>query len=228
MEDFIVAKTQGIAGCSVCHHAMRMPTGHSLARCSRCGHEVYYRKPKSLSMTWAMVLTGFVLFVLANVYPIMTVMYLGSQSTDTIMSGVIALIDMGMIGIAMIVFIASIAVPLLKLLALLILLVMVEKKISLNKHQSALAYRVVEVIGKWSMLDLFVVSILVTLVDLGGIASITAGTGATAFSAVVVVTMLAAHAFDPKLIWDLETEEKHQTGSSFIQSSSIASFKEES
>lgn len=201
-----VAKNQGIASCSVCHQVAYMPDGRSIARCGRCGHEVYFRKPQSLSMTWSLVLTGFVLFVLANVYPIMTVTYLGSQSTDTIISGVIALMDMGMIAIALIVFIASIAVPLLKLIALLMLLVMVSRKVPLNKHQSALAYRVVEIIGKWSMLDLFVVSILVTLVDLGGIASITAGTGATAFSAVVVITMLAAHAFDPKLIWDLETD----------------------
>jgi paraquat-inducible protein A len=183
-----------------------MPENHSVALCSRCGHRVYYRKPQSLSMTWSLVLTGFVLLVMANVYPIMTVSYLGSQSTDTIISGVIALIDMGMFAIAMIVFIASIAVPLLKLLALVILLLMVENKVRLSQRQSAMAYRIVEIIGKWSMLDLFVVSILVTMVDLGGIASISAGTGATAFSAVVVVTMLAAHAFDPKLIWDLESD----------------------
>ncbi|GLQ31136.1 paraquat-inducible protein A [Litoribrevibacter albus] len=205
MDQFVVAKDQGLVGCSVCHHTMKMPAEQSFAQCSRCGHKVFFRQPKSVSTTWSLVLTGFVLFVLANVYPIMTVTYLGSESTDTIISGVIALIDMDMVAIAMIVFIASIAVPLLKLLALLILLIVVDRKIPLNQHQSALAYRIVEVIGKWSMLDLFVVSILVTLVDLGGIASITAGTGATAFSAVVVITMMAAHAFDPKLIWDLDT-----------------------
>ncbi len=206
MDHPIIAKEQNIAGCSVCHHSLHMPENHSVALCSRCGHRVYYRKPQSLSMTWSLVLTGFVLLVMANVYPIMTVSYLGSQSTDTIISGVIALIDMGMFAIAMIVFIASIAVPLLKLLALVILLLMVENKVRLSQRQSAMAYRIVEIIGKWSMLDLFVVSILVTMVDLGGIASISAGTGATAFSAVVVVTMLAAHAFDPKLIWDLESD----------------------
>jgi len=203
-----IAKKEGLAGCQVCHQTLEMPEGHNSARCNRCGSMVNYRKPLSLSHTWALMITGFILFIPANVYPVMTVIYLGSESTDTIMSGVLALVDFEMYAIALVVFIASVAVPLLKLIGILVMLIIVEKQIPLSKKQSAQAYRVIEVIGKWSMLDLFVVSILVTLVDLGAIATITAGTGATAFSAVVVVTMFAAHSFDPKLIWDLETEKE--------------------
>lgn len=206
-----VAMDQGIAGCHVCDKSLEMPENQNEAICCRCGSKVTYRKPMSLSHTWALVITGFILFVPANIFPVMTVIYLGSASTDTIMSGVLALIDYGMYGIAFIVFIASVAVPLMKLVGILIMLILVELKIPLNKQQSTRAYRVIELIGKWSMLDLFVVSILVTLVNLGAIATITAGFGATAFSAVVVVTMIAAHTFDPKLIWDLEFESKHES-----------------
>ena len=206
MGQYKVARDEGLAGCHVCNKMLVMPENTNTAICSRCGSEVHYRKPMSLSHTWALVVTGFILFIPANIFPVMTVIYLGSASTDTIMSGVLALIDYGMYAIALIVFIASIAVPLLKLVGILIMLILVERKIPLNKEQSARAYRVIELIGKWSMLDLFVVSILVTLVNLGAIATITAGFGATAFSAVVVVTMIAAHTFDPKLLWDLEFE----------------------
>ena len=205
----VSAIDEGLIGCAVCQKVMQMPKGHIQASCGLCGSKVSFRKPKSMSQTFALVITGFILLIPANVYPVMTVLYLGSESTDTILSGVLSLVDYGMYGIAFIVFIASVAVPVLKLLGILFMLAIVQFRITLNKKQSAQAYRVIELIGKWSMLDLFVVSILVTLVNLDAIATISAGIGATAFSAVVVITMLAAHSFDPRLIWDLEERSDH-------------------
>ncbi len=204
-KSYSIAKSARLVGCSVCQKVMRMPVNNEQADCTLCGSRVFFRRPNSISQTLALVITGFILLIPANVYPVMTVLYLGSESNDTILSGVMSLIDYGMYGIAIIVFIASIAVPVLKLLGLLFMVMIVKLKIPLDKKQSAQAYRVIEIIGKWSMLDLFVVSILVTLVNLDAIATITAGIGATAFSAVVVVTIIAVHTFDPRLIWDLES-----------------------
>lgn len=142
----------------------------------------------------------------ANLYPVMTVIYMGDGAPDTIISGVVKLTQEGMIPIAILVFVASILVPMLKLLGLMFLLLMVQRRWQLNKRQCTVLYRVIEVIGAWSMLDLFMISILVTLVDLGAVATIEAGAGATAFATVVVLTMLAAMSFDPRLIWDLQED----------------------
>ena len=146
----------------------------------------------------------------ANLYPVMTVIYFGEGEPDTILSGVVRLVQNGMIPIAILVFVASIVVPMLKLLGLMLLLLTVQRRWQLNKRQCTTLYRVIEVIGAWSMLDLFMISILVTLVDLGAVATISAGTGATAFATVVVLTMLAAMSFDPRLIWDLQEHHDEQ------------------
>ena len=140
----------------------------------------------------------------ANFFPIMTVVYLGRGEPDTIMSGVIHLAQAGMYPIAILVFVASIAVPLIKLLGLVLLLLAVQRNWKLSARQCTLMYRIIEFIGRWSMLDLFMISVLVTLVDLGAIATITAGPGASAFATVVVLTIFAALSFDPRLIWDRE------------------------
>jgi len=167
-----------------------------------CGTELHFRKPESLSRTWALLITAMILMIPANVYPIMSVVSLGTESSDTIMSGVVLLAEMGMIPIALVVFIASVFVPVIKLLALTLLLLTAQNHWHLSLRQSTLLYRMVHFIGRWSMLDLFVISVLVTLVDLGNIATITGGAGATAFGGVIVVTMLAANTFDSRLIWD--------------------------
>lgn len=199
------ALSQGFTACDECHHVVRLaavPRTHS-QRCSRCFSVIQARKPKSLSRTWAWVITGFILLFPANLLPVMTVVYLGSGSPDTIMSGVMHLVEEGMYPIALLVFVASVFVPIVKLLGLITLLVVVQCQLPLSAKQCTVLYRMIEFIGRWSMLDLFMISILVTLVDLGAVASITAGAGATAFASVVVATMLAAHTFDPRLIWDL-------------------------
>jgi paraquat-inducible protein A len=205
------AMRQGLVLCHGCHRLWRMPrlAEGQQAKCARCGGILGYRKTKSLSRCWAWVLTGCVLFVPANLYPVMSVIFMGKGQPDTIMSGVIHLMEAGMYPIAAVVFIASVFVPLVKLVGIVLLLCTVQLGLRLSPRQCTVMYRWIEFIGRWSMLDLFMISILVTLVDLGAIATVTAGAGATAFAGVVVVTMLAASSFDPRLIWDLEDKSEH-------------------
>lgn len=200
------AMSLGIAQCPHCHRLLRMKalTPTQAARCPRCGGEVRFRKPESLARTWAWLITAAVLMVPANFFPVMTVISMGKGEPDTIMSGVIHLMDAGMYPIAVVVFIASIFVPLMKLAGITVLLLVVQWRLPLSPRQCTVMYRWIEFIGRWSMLDLFMISILVTLVDLGAIASVTAGAGSTAFAGVVVTTMFAAANFDPRLVWDLE------------------------
>jgi len=170
--------------------------------CSRCGATLHQRKPNSISRTWALVLAAYVLYIPANVLPITTVISLGKEQSDTIMSGVMYFIATGMWPIAAIIFIASVFVPLVKLLILSFLLITVQRKSHWRPRERTQLYRIVEVVGRWSMLDIYVVTILVALVKLGALASIDAGPGAVYFAAVVVTTMFAAESFDPRLIWD--------------------------
>jgi len=209
----LTAKQHALALCSGCHHLVKMPVLKTTqrARCSLCGENVRYRKTHTIARTWALVITGFMLLIPANVLPIMTVVYFGRGEPDTIMSGVIHLAQADMYPIAILVFVASVFVPLVKLLGLIVLLLVVQFKLLLNARQCSVMYRMIEFIGRWSMLDLFMISILVTLVDRGAITSVTAGPGATAFAAVVVTTMVAASTFDVRLIWDLR-EKSHDRG----------------
>ncbi len=205
------ALSQGFTSCDECHRLVQVADVAKVTklnkgqcqRCPCCHSVVRVRKPKSLSRTWAWLLTGLILLIPANMLPVMEVLYLGSGSPDTIMSGVLHLVEEGMYPIALVVFIASVFVPVVKLVGLMVLLVVVQWKLPISARQCTYLYRMIEFIGRWSMLDLFMISILVTLVDLGSIASITAGAGATAFASVVVATMFAAKTFDPRLIWDL-------------------------
>lgn len=204
------AMSLGIAQCPHCHRLLHMKPMAQAQRalCPRCGGTVSFRKPESLARTWAWVITAAVLLVPANMLPVMTVISMGKGQPDTIMSGVIHLMDAGMYPIAAVVFIASIFVPFMKLVGIVLLLLVVHWRLQLSPRQCTVMYRWIEFIGRWSMLDLFMISILVTLVDLGAIASVTAGAGATAFAGVVVTTMIAASCFDTRLIWDLE--ERHE------------------
>ncbi|WP_299595107.1 paraquat-inducible protein A [uncultured Microbulbifer sp.] len=159
-------------------------------------------------LTWALVITGTLLLIPANVLPVMTVIYLGSGDPSTIVGGALELYHNGLWGIALIVFVASIAVPVMKLVGLVLLCLIVQRRWDVSPRQAMRVYRVVNAIGRWSLLDLFMISILVALVDMGAIAEVAAGAGSTAFATVVVVTMFAVRAFDPRLIWDV-VEEKH-------------------
>jgi paraquat-inducible protein A len=160
------------------------------------------RKPDSVSRTWAFLIAAVVLYIPANVLPIMQTSSLFGAQRDTIMSGIVFLWRTGSWHLALVVFIASVLVPLLKMLAIGVLLVSVQQRWTWQPQQRMRLYRIVEAIGRWSILDIYVVALLATLVQLRGLASITAGPAALAFGAVVVLTMLAAMAFDPRLIWD--------------------------
>ena len=160
------------------------------------------RKTNSIARTWALILAAYIFYIPANVLPITKVISLGQVQSDTIMSGVIYFIHSGMWPIALVIFIASVFVPLIKLFILTYLLISVKRKSSWRPQDRTRLYRLTEVIGRWSMVDIFVVTILVALVKLGKVATIEAGPAAVHFAAVVVITMFAAMSFDPRLIWD--------------------------
>jgi paraquat-inducible protein A len=165
---------------------------------------LHSRKPNSIARTWALVIAAFVFYVPANVLPITKVTSLGATQSDTIISGVIYFIHSGMWPIAAVIFIASVFVPVLKLLILLFLVISVQRRSQWRPKDRTRLYRITEAIGRWSMTDIFVVTILVALVHLGALANIEAQAGAVFFAAVVVITMLAAMSFDPRLMWDVK------------------------
>lgn len=200
----------GILICPDCHLLARSRPGQAQA-CLRCGARLHARRPDSLVRTWALLLTSAILYVPANLLPIMVVNTLGNGQPDTIVSGVMTLIRLQMWPIAAVVFIASILVPTFKLVGLALLLYSVQRHVPMSPRQRIVMYRFIEWIGRWSMLDIFVIAILVALVNFGHLASIEAGYGAVAFASVVVLTMLAALTFDPRLIWDSTevSDERH-------------------
>ncbi|BCJ08998.1 MULTISPECIES: paraquat-inducible protein A [Pseudomonas] len=201
----------GILVCNECHELNRQEPDSTSQTCTRCGAVVHARRPNSIVRTWALLITAMVLYIPANVLPIMTVSALGQGSPDTIMSGVITLMKHGMLPIAAVVFIASILVPTFKLVGIALLLYSVQRHQPLSARQRILMYRFIEFIGRWSMLDIFVIAILVAVVNFGRIASVEANLGAVAFATVVILTMLAALTFDPRLIWDnTESDDDHE------------------
>jgi paraquat-inducible protein A len=155
-----------------------------------------------LQRTLALLITASILYIPANVLPIMTTEQLGSAVDNTILGGVVLLIDMGSYPVAAVIFVASVIVPLGKLLIMTWLCWGVHRRHVKSQRERTVLYRVTEFIGRWSMVDVFVVTILVALIHLGGILRITPGAASVAFGGVVIVTMLAAESFDSRLIWD--------------------------
>ncbi len=174
----------------------------SRAECPRCGESLHTRKPSSIAKTWAFILSAFILYIPANVFPITDTRTLFDDQTDTIFSGVVYLWKAGSWPLALLVFFASITVPLAKLIVLTGLVISVQTGSLRKPAQRTRLFRIVEFIGRWSMLDIFAVSILTALVQLKSLAEVTAGPAVLAFGAVCVLTILASHAFDPRLIWD--------------------------
>ncbi len=201
---FKTARNSGLISCHSCHLLCKSAKRSADMVCPRCGARLHDRKPNSIARTWALVLAAFIFYIPANVLPITIVISMGKAQSDTIMSGVIYFIHSGMWPIALIIFLASIFIPFLKLLILIFLLISVQRKSSWRQQDRTRFYRITEIIGRWSMVDIFVVTILVALVHLGGLATIHAGPGAIFFGAVVVTTIFAAMSFDPRLIWDTE------------------------
>jgi paraquat-inducible protein A len=195
------AARAGFVTCHGCGLLCRQATG-GRAHCPRCGAQLHSRRPNNVSRTWALLIAAYIMYIPANVLPIMkTSTLLGSQN-DTIMSGVVFLWTSGSWPLALLVFFASVTVPLLKLVAMTVLVVSVQRRSTWQPMQRLRLYRFVEFVGRWSMMDIYVVTILVALVQLQTLAAIQPGPAAVAFGAVVVLTMSAAMTFDPRSIWD--------------------------
>jgi paraquat-inducible protein A len=198
------ASEQGLIACHTCALLIsaREVHNHDHGQCPRCASPLHSRKPGSLRRTCALVMAAVLLMIPANVYPVMTVIRFGRGAPDTILSGVIHLIHGGMWPLAMIVFVASIVVPTLKLIVLTFLMVSVRNNSAWRPRDRTALYRITEVVGAWSMVDIYLLAVLVALVNLDALATIRPGIGASFFGAVVIITMFAAHSFDPRLIWD--------------------------
>ncbi len=190
------------AFCLNCHTCGYLSQDISLHKCPRCTSPIHHRKTNSIEKTWALLAAATILILPANLYPVMTVIRFGQGEPSTILGGVMKLIQANMWGLAMIVFIASIVVPIMKLLILIFLLISVQKKSKWRPRDRTQLYRITEVVGAWSMVDIYLVGILSALVRLGSMSTIEPGIGAVYFAAVVVITMFAAQSFDPRLIWD--------------------------
>ncbi len=191
-------RTQRI-GCDTCGLVTRGREGRG---CPRCGFTLHHRKPGGLGRVWALVIAALVLYIPANTWPILTVLRFGAGEPSTILRGVRELIEARMWPLALLVFFASVAVPVLKLAGLIALLVTTHARVQGRPRDRTVLYRVVDSVGRWSMIDIFMESILVALVQFGSVMIVVPGAGAIAFSAVVILTMFAARAFDPRLIWD--------------------------
>jgi paraquat-inducible protein A len=171
-------------------------------RCPRCDERLETRSRRSFGQVWALLAAAAILYVPANTLPVLSVIQFGQGSPHTIVAGVIELAVDGLWPLAALVFVASVAVPLLKIVGLAWLLITSGNRSQENLRGRTLLYRIVEAAGRWSMIDVFMISILTALVQMGALATITPGLGALCFCSVVILTMLAAHAFDPRLMWD--------------------------
>jgi paraquat-inducible protein A len=191
--------------CETC--ALVVVSDQHAGTCPRCGSTLHRRKPDSIAWTWALVTAAAVLYVPANLYPVLTVMQLGAGEPSTIIGGVRELIASGMYPLAALVFFASIAVPMLKLVGLTTMLVATQARRSGWLRDRTRLYHVVRWIGRWSMIDIFMESLLGALVQFGGVITIEPGIGAVAFCGVVVLTMFAAETFDPRIMWDAAENE---------------------
>lgn len=205
-DDEASAMTSGLVGCHICG-ALSEAGADS---CKRCGEHLHSRKPGGLNRTWALLFTSIILYVPANLYPIMDTVFLGDDSPSTILGGVLVLWAMGSYPIAAVIFFASVVVPLVKILALLWLCYMVQRGQGTSPLGKLKLYRMTEFVGRWSMIDVFVVAILAGLIRLDNLMTIYPGPAAVAFAGVVLVTMVAAMSFDSRLIWDLQQGERER------------------
>lgn len=195
----LTARRAGLVGCRTCGRAWPLGT----AQCGRCGAALQSRDAKSMQRVWAWLLAGMMFYIPANIYPMLLTRTLVDTTENTIVGGVIELAKHGNVGIALIVFVASIVIPVLKFLAISYLGLAVHSGRPLRRyHLHAQLLEVVDFIGRWSMIDVFVVAITSTLVQLGFVVNVNPGPAAAAFALSVVFTMMAAQSFDSRLIWD--------------------------
>lgn len=196
----VTAKEQGVISCHSC--GLLAAVALAGTPCPRCEEKLHLRKTDSITRTWALVLTSTIFFIPANVLPIMQVDFLGSPEPSTVMDGIIYFFEHGSYAIGLIIFTASVLVPLFKIVGLAILLFAARSANPKQLRQKTKMYRFISFIGRWSMLDIFVIALLTALVDFGFFTTINAAPAATYFCMVVIFTMLAAISFDPRIMWD--------------------------
>ncbi len=189
--------------CHTCGQACALGSHY----CPRCDSVVHRRKPESLGRTWAFLIASLIFYIPANLLPVMYTDMFGSGSENTIMSGVMEFWSSGSWDIALLIFIASVAVPCLKFAVLATLLITCQRRSQWAMRERSKLYRLIEIIGYWSMLDVLVVALVAALVQFRSLSSIEPRLGILFFGLVVVLTMLAAMSFDPRLIWDAEVED---------------------
>jgi paraquat-inducible protein A len=188
--------------CGLVQTVDRLPPG-SVAECIRCGSFIATRSStRSLEVTAALSLAALILYVPANIYPILKMYLYGAYSENTVWEGIVQLMQHDQWGVAVIVFMASMVIPLVKLAGLFSLVVTARMGWGRRLRSRTQLYKLIDAIGPWAMLDVFLLAVLVALVKLGTWATVLPGPGLIAFTAVVVLTMLASAAFDPKLIWE--------------------------
>lgn len=203
----LTARGAGLAACRACGTLRRLAPGvaderEPAVRCRRCGARVSSRLPHSLQRTWAFLLVGLVAYVPANLAPVMLTSSITGDTSDTIMTGVLELVEHGSAGVAAVIFFASICIPVTKFVVVATLAASLSRPSRLDEHTRHRLHRVTELIGRWSMIDVFVIAVLAALIQLGAFVTIAPGIGIAAFAASVVFTMLAASSLDPRLFWD--------------------------
>jgi paraquat-inducible protein A len=194
------ARDAGLVACQRCGQVHPLQT----RICKRCEGRLESRDTESLQKVWAWLIAGMIAYIPANIYPMLLTSTLVERSESTIIGGAVELFDHGSYGIAAIVFIASVMIPVGKFIAIIYLAISVQRQSGENQHERHVAYEVVEFIGRWSMIDVFVVAILSALVQLDTIATVNPGIAAVSFALSVIFTMLSAQAFDSRLIWDAD------------------------
>lgn len=209
----LMARSEGVIGCETCGLAQRVRPKLEHMFCTRCGATMHVRKPNSINRTWALLIASYVLIIPANLMPVMATGSLFGTEKDTIFGGVVYLWTSDSEVLAIILFTASIIIPFAKLFSLTFLVISVQLDSTWKPKLRARLYRMVEAIGRWSMIDVYVATMLTALVQFGNLMNIRAGAGAIAFATVVVLTIFAAKSFDPRLIWDAvdHSESKQST-----------------
>lgn len=196
----LTARQRGLVACTRCTKVW--PIGRET--CGRCGTRLVSRDYRSLQRVWAWLAVGLICYIPANLYPMLRTRMLFTTTESTIVEGALDLAHHGAYGIALVIFVASVVIPVGKFVAIGWLAYSVAKPLTMEPHRRHKLYEVVEFIGRWSMIDVFVVAILSALVQLNVAASINPGPAAITFAMSVIFTMLAAQSFDPRMIWDTD------------------------
>jgi paraquat-inducible protein A len=204
----LTAAQAGLVSCETCALLSRPAEAAEPGHCRRCGGKLESRRHHSIQRTWALVVAAAICYIPANILPVLNTTTLGSTDSDTIMGGVALLYTTGSWPLALVVLVASVMVPLGKLIALSYLLISVQRGSVQGHRDRTRLYRLVEIIGRWSMLDVFVDTFTVALIQLQPLMSVEPGPGVLFFAAVVVLTMIAAQSFDPRLIWDSDAQRR--------------------